>query len=156
MTGKAKALTAHGLSMLRSVGGWMAIGPEKTYVASSIRGLGPCRSTYVAPMRRDLSERDAGHRLHASLLLSAIASLGIVSACATHRPADRASAACAAALADCQKDAAPVSPGAANRMVVTSAAAAGPASVATLETRSSIDDAAPAADVADGNRTALD
>ena len=115
MTGKANALTAQGLSMLRGVGGWMAIGPEKTYVASSIRGFGTCRSTYVAPTRRDLPEREAGQRLHASLLLAAIAALGILSACATRHPAGRASAGCAAALADCQKDAAPVSPGAANR-----------------------------------------
>ena len=152
MTGKANALTAQGLSMLRSVGGWMAIGPEKTYVASSIRGFGTCRSTYVAPTRRDLPEREAGQRLHASLLLAAIAALGILSACATRHPAGRASAGCAAALADCQKDAAPVSPGAANRALVTSTVAARSEHVATMEMHASSDSRAPAA----GNRTALD
>jgi hypothetical protein len=156
MTGKANALTAHGLSMLRSVGGLMAIGPEKTYVASSIRGLGPCRSTYVAPTRRDLPERDASYRLHTSLLLAAVAALGLLSACATHRSGDRVGAVCAAALADCQKDAAPVSPGAATGMAVVATTANDPKNVAMVRTPSSSGAGAPAAEAAHRNRGEFD
>jgi uncharacterized protein YcfJ len=108
------------LSVLRSVGDWVAINPEQTYVATSIRGLGACKSTYCHAERRDLPAKVAGTgfgRRVAPLLAALVAAVGLLSACATYRPlvdmndvTDRGQY--EHDLADCQNFAAPVSPSA--------------------------------------------
>jgi hypothetical protein len=112
------SLAARGLSVLRSVGAWVAIHPEQTYVATSIRGLGECTSAYCPAQRRELGSRDTprGPNL-APLLAVALAAIGLLSSCATYRPivdlrdvSDRGQY--ERDLADCQNYAAPVSPGA--------------------------------------------
>lgn len=45
---------ARGLAVLQSVGGWVAIRPEQTWVATSIRGIGACKSTFCPAERREL------------------------------------------------------------------------------------------------------
>lgn len=108
------------LSILRSVGTWVAISPEQTYVATSIRGLGTCKSTYCRPERRELPVAVTRQRVRgrlAPLLAVGIAAIGLLSSCATYRPlvdmrdvTDRGQY--ERDLADCQNYAAPVSPGA--------------------------------------------
>lgn len=114
------SLAARGLSVLRSVGTWVAIHPEQTYVATSIQGLGTCRSTYCPAQRRDTGASPRHARARgglAPLLAVAIAAMGLLSSCASYRPivdmrdvADRDQY--ERDLADCQNYAAPVSPGA--------------------------------------------
>lgn len=112
------SLAARGLSVLRSVGGWVAIHPGETYVATSIRGLGPCTSAYCPAERRELRVREQSPRRSAAPLIAvALAAIGLLSSCATYRPivdmrdvADRGQY--ERDLADCQNYAAPVSPGA--------------------------------------------
>ena len=107
---------ARGLAVLRNVSDWVAIHPEQTYVATSIRGLGACRSTFCPAERRELS---AARRVGGSaipLLAALAAAAGILSACASDRPFgrdvtgggqfERAPADC---QVDCQNRAAPVS-----------------------------------------------
>ena len=53
------SFSARSLAVLQRVGGWMTIAPEQTYVATSIRGLGVCKSTYCKPERRELPARPA-------------------------------------------------------------------------------------------------
>src|SRR4051812_34705442 len=80
---------ARGLAVLHSVSGWVAIQPEQTYVATSIRGLGTCRSTFCPAERRELP---APRRIGASvvpLLAALAAAAGILSACASDRPFGR-------------------------------------------------------------------
>ena len=122
MPSASSTLATRGLSVLRSVGAWVAISPEQTYVATTIHGLGPCKSTYCAADRRVLpassraKQRMGGGRL-AALLAVALAASGVLSSCASNRPivemrgvADRDQY--AHELADCQIYAGPVSPGA--------------------------------------------
>jgi hypothetical protein len=102
-----------GLSVLQSLGGWVAIHPEQTYVATSIRGLGTCKSTFCPAERRETLEtrRSRLVPLFAALALTA----GVLSACAGWRPASsevtgrgrfvREAEEC---QADCQNRAAPV------------------------------------------------
>jgi predicted small secreted protein len=79
---------ARGLAVLHSVSGWVAIQPEQTYVATSIRGLGTCRSTFCPAERRELPARRAG--FGAVPLIAALAAVaGILSACASDRPFGR-------------------------------------------------------------------
>ena len=81
---------ARSLSMLRSVGAWMAIAPEQTYVATSIRGLGACKSTYCKAERREppaLAAAFPNGRL-AALFAVALAATGLLSGFAAHRQAE--------------------------------------------------------------------
>jgi hypothetical protein len=117
MSSASDSLAARGLSVLRSVGGWVAIHPEQTYVATSIRGFGACRSTYCPAERRELPARESAGGRSAPLIAVALAALGLLSSCATYRPivdmrdvSDRGQY--ERDLADCQNYAAPVSPGA--------------------------------------------
>lgn len=111
------SFSAQSLAVLQRVGGWMTIAPEQTYVATSIRGLGTCKSTYCKAERRDLAVRTAAPngRL-AALLAVAVAASGLLSGFAAHRiPAEARDMAepdqLGPGIADCQKSAAPVSPG---------------------------------------------
>ena len=108
---------ARSLSMLRSVGAWMAIAPEQTYVATSIRGLGACKSTYCKAERREppaLAAAFPNGRL-AALFAVALAATGLLSGFAAHRQAEARDMAepdqLGPGIADCQKSAAPVSSG---------------------------------------------
>lgn len=113
------SFASRSLSVLRSVGAWVAIKPEQTYVATSIHGLGTCKSTYCRAERRELPappRNRAGGRL-APLLAVLVAAVGLLSGCAAYRPVvdmrdvtDRGQY--EQDLADCQNYAAPVSPGA--------------------------------------------
>lgn len=113
------SLAARSLSVLRSVGTWVAINPDQTYVATSIRGLGVCKSTYCQAERRELPAAQEGRlsgRL-APLLAAAVAAMGLLAGCATYRPlvdmrgvADRDQY--ERDIADCQNYAGSVSPGA--------------------------------------------
>lgn len=111
------SLAVRGLAVLRSVGEWVAIRPEQTYVATSIRGLGTCKSTYCRAERRELPAPRAGGVRLAPLAAAAVAAVGFLSACAGYRPTadlrdvtgrDQSEH----DLADCQIFSAPVSPGA--------------------------------------------
>jgi hypothetical protein len=114
------SLAARSLSVLRSVGTWVAISPEQTYVATSIRGLGTCKSTYCRAERRELPAVHTDGRLPARvapLLAAALAAVGLLAGCATYRPlvdmrdvADRDQY--ERDIADCQNYAGSVSPGA--------------------------------------------
>jgi hypothetical protein len=112
------SLSRRSLALLKSVGAWMTIAPEQTYVATSIRGLGACRSTYCKAERRELPVRAAlpGGRL-AMLLAVAFGASGLLSGFAGHRHAEARDMAepdqLGRGIADCQKSAAPVSSGAA-------------------------------------------
>ena len=110
-------LAVRGLSVLRSVGAWVAISPEQTYVATTIRGLGPCKSTYCRAERRELppSARVDARSKWVPLVAAALASVGLLASCATYQPgldgqgvADRDQT--GPALADCQNLAGPVRP----------------------------------------------
>ena len=112
------SLSARSLAVLKSVGAWMTIAPEQTYVATSIRGLGVCTSTYCKPERRELPARAAvpGGRL-AALLAVAVAVSGLLSGFTAHRIQAEARDMAepdqlGPGIADCQKSAAPVSSGA--------------------------------------------
>ena len=113
---RQRTFAARGLAVLHSVGGWVAIQPEQTYVATSIRGLGACRSTFCPAERRELP---VARRLGGSaipLIAALAAAAGILSACASDQPFgrdvtgggqfERASTDC---QVDCQNRAAPVS-----------------------------------------------
>jgi outer membrane lipoprotein SlyB len=114
------SLAARSLSVLRSVGTWVAINPDQTYVATSISGLGACKSTYCRAERRDLPASHAKGRVTARvapLLAAALATVGLLAGCATYRPlvdmrdvADRDQY--ERDIADCQNYAGSVSPGA--------------------------------------------
>ena len=112
------SLKRRGLSVLRGMGALVAINPDQTYVATSIPGLGTCKSTYCQPQRRELPPVAKGvRRSLVPLLAASLAALGLLSGCATYRPVvdlrdvtdhgqyERD-------LADCQNYAEPVSPGA--------------------------------------------
>jgi hypothetical protein len=111
------SLAVRGLSVLRSVGAWVAISPEQTYVATSIRGLGPCKSTYCRAERRDLPtavRKDTGAKW-VPLVAAALAAVGLLASCASYRPlgdqdgvADRDQY--GRDIADCQNQAGSVSP----------------------------------------------
>jgi hypothetical protein len=111
------SFSARSLALLQSVGAWMTIAPEQTYVATSIRGLGVCRSTYCKPERRELPTRTAvpSARL-AALLAIAVGAGGLRTGFAGHRPAVARDMAepdqLGPGIADCQKSAASVSSGA--------------------------------------------
>jgi hypothetical protein len=127
--------SSRSLAVLRSVGAWMTIAPEQTYVATSISGLGACKSTYLKAERRDLPARRAlpSGRL-AALLAVAVAVSGLLSGFTAQRmPAEARDMAepdqLGPGIADCQKSAASVSSG----------VSAGEATAATLSC-----DAAPA------------
>lgn len=111
------SLSARSLAVLRSVGTWMTIAPEQTYVATSIRGLGACKSTYCKPERRELPARlpMPGSRL-AALLAVAVAATGLLSGFMARGMAEARDMAepdqLGPGIADCQKSAAPVSSGA--------------------------------------------
>ena len=57
---RSDTLATRGLAVLQRLGGWVAIHPEQTYVATSIRGLGACKSTFCPAERRELPMRRAG------------------------------------------------------------------------------------------------
>jgi predicted small secreted protein len=109
------SFASRGLAVLRSVSGWVAIHPEQTYVATTIRGLGACRSTFCPAERRELPARRAGSAI-VPLLAALVTAAGILSACASDRPFgrdvtgggqfERAPEDC---QVDCQNRAAPVS-----------------------------------------------
>ena len=112
-------LRQRGMSVLRGVGALVAIRPEQTYVATSIPGLGPCKSTYCQPQRRELpaDARKPMPRSIGPLLAACVAALGLLSGCASYRPVvdlrdvtDRGQY--ERDIADCQNYAEPVSPGA--------------------------------------------
>jgi len=109
---------ARSLAVLQSVGALMTIAPEQTYVATSIRGLGACRSTYLKAERRDLPVRAAvPSGTLAALLAVAVAVSGLLSGFTAHRmPAEARDMAepdqLGPHIADCQKSAASVSSGA--------------------------------------------
>lgn len=111
------SFTARSLSVLRSVGAWMTIAPEQTYVATSIRGLGACKSTYCKAERREPPARAAAFRNGrlAALFAVALAATGLLSGFAAHRQAEARDMAepdqLGPGIADCQKSAAPVSSG---------------------------------------------
>jgi hypothetical protein len=110
------SFSSRSLSVLRSVGGWMTIAPEQTYVATSIRGLGTCKSTYCKPERRELPARGTAPRGRlAALLAVAVAASGLLSGFASQTAASARDVAkpdqFGPGLEDCQKSAAPVSPG---------------------------------------------
>lgn len=112
------SFSARSVAVLRGVGAWMTIAPEQTYVATSIRGLGVCRSTYCKPERRELPACAAvpGGRL-AALLALAVAISGLLSGFTAHRIQAEARDMAepdqlGPGIADCQKSAVPVSPGA--------------------------------------------
>lgn len=114
---RPSSFAARSLSVLRSVGGWVTIQPEQTYVATSIQGIGTCRSTYCPAERRDLLAAQRGRAGVAPLLAAMVAAVGMLTACAAYRPlvdmrdvTDRGQF--ERDLADCQNFAAPVSPGA--------------------------------------------
>ena len=110
------SFAARGLAVLQSVGGWVAIHPEQTYVATSIRGLGTCRSTFCPAERRELAVARRTSSSVLPLLAALAAAAGILSACASDRPFgrdvtgggrfERAHEDC---QVDCQNRAAPVS-----------------------------------------------
>ena len=112
------SFSARSLSVLKSVGAWMTIAPDQTYVATSINGLGACKSTYCKAERRALPVRQAapiGGRL-AALLAVAVAASGLLSGFAAQRlPVEARDMAepdqLGPGIADCQKSAAPVSRG---------------------------------------------
>jgi len=110
------SFSARSLAVLQSVGAWMTIAPEQTYVATSIRGLGVCKSTYCKPERRELPERPAmpSGRL-AALLAVAVGACGLLTGFAGHRRAEARDMAepdqLGPGIADCQKSAASVSSG---------------------------------------------
>lgn len=81
------SLAARGLSVLRRLGGWVAIHPEQTYVATSIRGIGACKSTFCPAERRDLPAAARGNLLPTIAAFAAAA--GILTACASARPFGR-------------------------------------------------------------------
>lgn len=113
------SFASRSMSVLRSVGAWVAINPEQTYVATSINGLGTCKSTYCRAERRELPATRPNRfrgRL-APLLAALVAAVGLLSACAAYRPVvDMRDVTNRGQyeqdLADCQNYAAPVSPGA--------------------------------------------
>jgi hypothetical protein len=110
------SFSARSLALLQRVGAWMTIAPEQTYVATSIRGLGACKSTYCRPERRELPVGSAmpSGRL-AALLAMAVGASGLLSGFAGHRQAEAGDMAepdqLGPGIADCQKSAAPVSSG---------------------------------------------
>jgi hypothetical protein len=111
-------LASRGLSVLRNMGAWVAINPDQTYVATSIPGLGACKSTYCQPQRRELSAaKIEGSGTLAPLLAVALAALGLLAGCAgypvagAHGVSGRGQD--ARNFTDCQNYAEPVSPGAA-------------------------------------------
>lgn len=111
------SLSARSLAVLRSVGAWMTIAPEQTYVATSIRGLGVCKSTYCKPERRDLPARPAVPSFGlAALLAVAVAASALLSGFMARGMAEARDMAepdqLGPGIADCQKSAAPVSSGA--------------------------------------------
>jgi len=111
------SLSARSLAVLKSVGAWMTIAPEQTYVATSIRGLGVCTSTYCKPERRELPVRPALPSFRfAALLAVAVAASGLLSGFMARGMAEARDMAepdqLGPGIADCQKSAAPVSSGA--------------------------------------------
>lgn len=129
---------ARGLAVLNRVGRWVSIHPEQTYVATSIRGLGTCRSTFCPAERRELPVARSVGASVIPLLAALAAAAGILSACASDRPFgrdvtgggqfERAPADC---QVDCQNRAAPVSEAV---LVVASVRAAPGAGEATFGT----------------------
>jgi hypothetical protein len=110
------SLSARSLAVLRSVGAWMTIAPEQTYVATSIRGLGVCTSTYCKPERRALPVRPALPSFRfAALLAVAVAASGLLAGFMSRGMAEARDMAepdqLGPGIADCQKSAAPVSSG---------------------------------------------
>ena len=116
ISSRRTAFAARGLAILHSMSGWVAIRPEQTYVATSIRGLGACRSTFCPAERRELPVARRMGTGAVPLLAALTAAAGILSACASDRPfgrdvtgggqIERAPADC---QVDCQNRAAPVS-----------------------------------------------
>ena len=110
------SFSARSLAVLQRVGAWMTIAPEQTYVATSIRGLGACKSTYCKPERRELPVRPAmpSGRL-AALFAIAVGASGLLTGFAAHRQAEARDMAepdqLGPGIADCQKSAASVSSG---------------------------------------------
>jgi hypothetical protein len=127
------SFAVRGLALLRNVGDWVAIRPEQTYVATSIRGLGTCRSTYCRAERRELPARHVGRgRRLAPLVAAATAAIAFLSACAGYRPPVDLRDVTGRDqyehdLADCQIFAAPVRPGAAAGTPVSGEPVPGPA-----------------------------
>jgi hypothetical protein len=83
------SFAARGLAVLQRVGGWVAIHPEQTYVATSIRGLGACKSTFCPAERRELPAAPRAGAGVVPLLAALAAAAGVLSACASDRPLGR-------------------------------------------------------------------
>src|SRR5689334_21898454 len=83
------SIAARSLAVLQSVGAWMTIAPDKTYVATSIRGLGACRSTYCKAERRELpAHAPVASGGLAALFAVAVAASGLLTGFAAHRQAE--------------------------------------------------------------------
>ena len=111
------SLSARSFAILRSVGACMTIAPEQTYVATSISGLGICRSTYCKAERRELPVRASVPSFGlAALMAVAVAASGLLSGFMSRGMAEARDMAepdqLGPGIADCQKSAAPVSSGA--------------------------------------------
>jgi len=110
------SLASRSLSVLRNMGALVAINPDQTYVATSIPGLGTCKSTYCQPERRELRKAPANTGALAPLLAVAMVALSLLAGCAGYPlvaardVSDRGQN--ERGLADCQIYAEPVSPGA--------------------------------------------
>jgi len=110
------SLASRGLSALRNMGAWVAIHPDQTYVATSIPGLGMCKSTYCRAVRGQPPHSATSKKTRAALaplIAVAAASLGILAGCAGYRPAAGLTdlGQTVRHFANCQNYAEPVSPG---------------------------------------------
>jgi len=113
---RPRAIAIRGLAVLQSVGTWVTIHPEQTYVATSISGLGACKSAYCPAIRRELPKRTTRRSRGLSKAV-ALAAVVLLSGCVPGRQVRLADVTDRGHyerdLADCQILAAPVSPGAA-------------------------------------------
>lgn len=110
------SLASRSLSVLRNVGALVAINPNQTYVATSIPGLGTCKSTYCQPQRRELRKAPAKTGATVPLLAVAMVALSLLAGCAGYPLVVARDVSNVGQnqrdLADCQIYAEPVSPGA--------------------------------------------
>jgi hypothetical protein len=79
------SLAARGIAVLQRFGGWVSIHPEQTWVATSIRGLGACKSTFCPAERRELPAAPRAGAGVVPLLAALAAAAGVLAACASDR-----------------------------------------------------------------------
>jgi predicted small secreted protein len=89
MSSRQDSFATRSLAVLQRLGGWVAIHPEQTYVATSIRGIGSCKSTFCPAERRELPAGPRAGSGVVPLLVALAAAAGVLSACATDRPLGR-------------------------------------------------------------------